>query len=117
MEDIETIKDNVNENNSLMRKTKKELVEIILRKDNIEKGLRCDIKGTMAMLDEIRNKYEDIEKDHEILLNEYHNICDENVSIECELNNTIKFLRKLLIILIITIILILISRIIFLFIL
>ena len=45
----ETIKNNIDEvtnkvNNSLMKKTKAQLVEIILRKDDIQRGLRADIK-------------------------------------------------------------------------
>ena len=44
------------QNNSLMRKTKAQLVEIILRKDNIERGLRADIKGTEAYCKELEAK-------------------------------------------------------------
>lgn len=76
-------KKNAVENNSLMRKTKAQLVEIILRKDSIERSLRADIKGTEQSL-----AYE--KQQREILTFNYEEICDEKASIECELNTTIK---------------------------
>ena len=44
------------QNNSLMRKTKVQLVEIILRKDSIEKNLRDDIANTKVELNKVKTK-------------------------------------------------------------
>lgn len=78
------------ESNSLMRKTKAQLVEIILRKDSIEKNLRAGIKSTeetlkitSANLDNIKNSYIAIKYD-------YNNVYDEKIFVERKLNNTIK---------------------------
>lgn len=101
MNNDETTKKNAVENNSLMRKTKAQLVEIILRKDSIEKNLRADIKCTEQSLN-----YE--KRQREILTFNYEEMCDEKASIECELNTTIKkqkvFMLLLAIIFIISVI-------------
>ena len=112
MNNIETTKKSAVENNSLMRKTKAQLVEIILRKDNIEKNLRADINGTNSTLNEIRNKYNALEKHYDELNYDYRDMCDEKAFIECQLNNKIKFLRKLSIGLIVCIIILVILNII-----
>lgn len=88
-------KKNVVENNSLMRKTKAQLVEIILRKDNIEKNLRADINGTNSTLNEIRGKYNILEKHYDSLNYDYRDMCDEKYVIECKLSNKIKLVNKL----------------------
>ena len=80
---------------SLMRKTKAQLVEIILRKDNIEKNLRADINGTNSTLNEIRNKYNALEKQYDSLNYDYRDMCDEKTFIECKLHNKIKLISKL----------------------
>ena len=100
------------QNNSLMRKTKAQLVEIILRKDSIEKNLRTDINGTNSTLNEIRNKYNALEKYYDRLNCDYRDMCDEKAFIECQLNNKIKFLRKLSIGLIVCLIILVILNII-----
>lgn len=114
MNNIETTKKSAVENNSLMRKTKAQLVDIILRKDNIEKNLRADINGTNSTLNEIRNKYNNLEKHYDSLNYDYRDMCDEKTFIEFELNNKIKFIRKLYIALINCIIIIVILSILFL---
>lgn len=83
-------KKNAVENNSLMRKTKAQLVEIILRKDNIERNLRADIKGTETSLANVRNDLTVTTNNYVKLQDDYQSICDEKASVECELNNTIK---------------------------
>lgn len=102
MNNNETTKTNAVENNSLMRKTKAQLVEIILRKDSIEKNLRADIKS-------IEQSFNYEKRQREILTFNYEEICDEKASIECELNTTIKkqkiFIWLLAIILCISIVL------------
>lgn len=106
MNNIETTKKSAVENNSLIRKTKAQLVEIILRKDNIEKNLRADINGTNSTLNEIRNKYNSLEKQYDSLNYDYRDIYDEKTFIEYKLNDKIKFIRKLSIGLIVCIIII-----------
>ena len=83
-------KKNAVENNSLMRKTKAQLVEIILRKDSIEKNLRADIKDTEKELEHKRNDLKLINNDYNSLKNDYHSVCDDRVTIEYELNSVIK---------------------------
>lgn len=75
---------------SLERKTKKELIEIILRKDSVERDLRetnknliedkkkCenDIENQEKEFVEISNKYNDLNED-------YQNCCDENATLIC----------------------------------
>lgn len=82
-------KKNAVENNSLMRKTKAQLVEIILRKDSIEKNLRTDIKGTEANLNKCKAKIDTMQFDYSKLKNDYTDMCDEKASVECELKSTI----------------------------
>lgn len=83
-------KKNAVENNSLMRKTKAQLVEIILRKDSIEKNLRADIKDIEKELEHNRNDLKLINNDYNSLKNDYHSVCDDRVTIEYELNSVIK---------------------------
>lgn len=89
------------QNNSLMRKTKAQLVEIILRKDSIEKNLRADINGTNSTLNEIRSKYNALEKHYDSLNYDYRDMYDEKTFIECELNTTIKKQKRFICFLII----------------
>ena len=84
------------QNNSLMRKTKVQLVEIILRKDSIEKNLRDDIANTKVELNkaktEINNmqyNYSELMSDYAKLKNDYSDMCDEKILVEYELKNTI----------------------------
>lgn len=95
MNNTETTKKSAAENNSLMRKTKAQLVEIILRKDSIEKNLRADINGTNSTLNEIRGKYNVLEKHYTSLNYNYRDMCDEKHVIECKLNNKIELVNKL----------------------
>ena len=95
------------QNNSLMRKTKAQLVEIILRKDNIERGLRADIKGTETYCKELEAKvkhvcnankeFEDkikhIRDANKELKEDYHNMCDESASLIASYKNEIKQYR------------------------
>lgn len=78
------------QNNSLMRKTKTQLIDIILRKDSIEKNLRVDIKGTENSLKEIENKYNYIKEKYNVLKSNYEEICDERITVECLLNTKLK---------------------------
>ena len=85
-------KSNVNEvtnktSNSLMKKTKAQLVEIILRKDEVERNLRKDINELCDSLDKIKNEKELLEKNFETLKNDYREECDKNASCIQELKD------------------------------
>ena len=85
-------KSNVNEvtnktSNSLMKKTKAQLVEIILRKDEVERGLRKDIKDTCDSVNKIMNEKYLLENKFETLQNDYREECDEKTSYIQELKD------------------------------
>lgn len=98
------------QNNSLMRKTKVQLVEIILRKDSIEKNLRDDIANTKVELNKAKTEINTMQCDYSELKNDYIDICDmcdEKTLVEHELKNTINkqrgFIRFLVIMFVISI--------------
>lgn len=91
------------QNNSLMRKTKVQLVEIILRKDSIEKNLRDDIANTKVELNKIKTKidtmqcnYSKLMSDYSKLKSDYIDMCDEKTLVEHELKNKINEQRGLI---------------------
>lgn len=91
------------QNNSLMRKTKVQLVEIILRKDSIEKNLRDDIANTKVELNKVKTKidtmqcnYSELMSDYAKLKNDYVYMCDEKTLVEHELKNKINEQRGLI---------------------
>ena len=59
------------QNNSLMRKTKVQLVEIILRKDSIEKNLRDDIANTKIELNKVKTEINMAQCDYSRLKSDY----------------------------------------------
>lgn len=82
---------------ALMRKTKAQLVEIILRKDNIECGLRNDIKGSEKTLNCYKEKLaksirnvDTVKQEYDALKAEFESTCDENASTICDLKEVIK---------------------------
>ena len=91
------------QNNSLMRKTKVQLVEIILRKDSIEKNLRDDIANTKVELNKAKTEINNMQYDRSELMsdyaklkNDYSDMCDEKILVEYELHNTINKQRGLI---------------------
>lgn len=90
---------NKNENTpvpALMRKTKAQLIDIILRKDNIECNLRNDIKSKDNTIDNYKEKLakstrkiDTVKHEYETLNAEFQSTCDENASTICELKETI----------------------------
>lgn len=91
------------QNNSLMRKTKVQLVEIILRKDSIEKNLRDDITNTKVELNKAKTEINNMQydrsefmSDYAKLKNDYSDMCDEKILVEYELKNTINKQRGLI---------------------
>lgn len=69
------------ENNSLMRKTKPELVNIILRKDSIEKSLRTELKDANATISSYYNKLDEEKIKYDKLLTDYEYNCDEKITV------------------------------------
>ncbi len=96
MNDKQTPKESTVENKSLMRKTKVQLVEIIFRKDDIEKYLRADIKQKENELITIKNRHNSLKSTYLNIKRDYQDICDEKASIECELNIKIRKQRKVI---------------------
>lgn len=85
-------KSNVNEvtnktSNSLMKKTKAQLVEIILRKDEVERNLRKDINDLCDSFDKIKSEKELLENKFETLQNDYREEYDEKASYIQELKD------------------------------
>ena len=82
---------------ALMRKTKAQLVDIILRKDSIECNLRNDIKDKDSLLNHYKenlvnanNQTDAVKQEYETLKAEYESTCDEAASVICDLKETIK---------------------------
>ena len=93
-------KSNVNEvtnktSNSLMKKTKAQLVEIILRKDEVERNLRKDIKDTCDSFDKIKSEKELLDSCFEEFRNNYREECDEKASYIQELKDKTKRYKML----------------------
>ena len=85
-------KSNVNEvtnktSNSLMKKTKAQLVEIILRKDEVERNLRKDINDLCDSLNKIKSEKELLDSCFEEFRNNYREECDKNASYIQELKD------------------------------
>lgn len=92
-------KKTINENSSLMKKTKAQLVEIILRKDEVERSIRKELKEAEEFasqkikdynaLNETHVKYvEDLAKANYnigMMQEEYREQCDEHASERQEL--------------------------------
>ena len=80
---------------SLERKTKKELIEIIFRKDSVERELRelnkdiCEINKTLSEdkkkcetdIENQENAFLTLSAKHDELIQDYQNCCDENTSL------------------------------------
>ena len=110
MSNKETTKKHAETNGSLMKHTKVQLVDIILRKDNIEKELREQLKDVkdnyQRELNKAVNKYrnevlvrENLEKDYFNLKDNYYTIYDEKATKEIILKrsrNRWKFLSWIL---------------------
>ena len=61
-----------NTNKGLTKKTKSELIEIILRKDDIERECRSKINSLKEDLDYCKRKYEEVLKRYEEVLKQYN---------------------------------------------
>lgn len=83
----ENVAINENSNKSLMRKTKAELVDIIFRKDAVEKDLRGTAKNLVDKLVAAEEQCTAVKACHELLLKDYNALtvdyqdkCDEHIS-------------------------------------
>ena len=97
---VNTKKNNVDEvtnktSNSLMKKTKAQLVEIILRKDEIEHNLRKDVNELCNSFDKIKGEKEFLESEFETLQNDYQEKWDEKASYFQELRNRVERYKTL----------------------
>ena len=70
-----------------MKKTKAQLVEIILRKDEVERNLRKDINDLCDSLDKIKSEKELLENKFETFQNDYREEYDEKASYIQELKD------------------------------
>lgn len=95
------------ENNSLMRKTKPELVNIILRKDSIEKSLRTELKDANATISSYYNKLDEEKIKYDKLLTDYEYNCDEKITVitnyKIKFNKYNKIIKILIAILLVSI--------------
>ena len=92
---VNTKKNNVDKvtnktSNGLMKKTRAQLVEIILRKDEVERSLRKDIKELLGSLDKIKGEKEFLENEFETLRNDYQKEWDKRASYLQELRNRVE---------------------------
>lgn len=75
------------ESNTLMRKTKAQLVEIIFRKDGLERSLRTEIEQMRKSfnkdcVDKIATDISEITKKYNSLKKDFEDICDAKISME-----------------------------------
>lgn len=74
-------------NNSLMKKTKAELVKIILRKDDVEVELQNANKTSNAIISDINKKLEDCINANTVLNNTKNNLLKENAELQNKLDD------------------------------
>lgn len=77
----------IKSNNSLMKKTKAQLIEIILRKDDVEKSLREEFRKNKSEYDSLverhnylKQSYNNTEVKYSRLLRDYEDACDDHVT-------------------------------------
>ena len=74
-------------NNSLMKKTKAELIKIILRKDDVEVELQNTNKTSNAIISDINKKLEDCLNANTALNNTKSNLLKENAELQNKLDD------------------------------
>lgn len=75
---------------ALIRKTKAELIDIILRKDDTERKLHAKIKENSSNYEYLGNKINELKTDYEELNRDYEDMCDEKVTEVCRLTSELK---------------------------
>ena len=100
--DVEPVS-NIKTNDSLARKTKKELVDIILRKDDVERRLRETIEGLNKTINKLKidkrviaDSNNILDKDYQNMKDNYEHICDEYATYRCEVNTKLNVMVSLL---------------------
>lgn len=97
-----------NKTNSLMRKTKAQLVDIILRKDDVEIGIRAEMAEMIEALHSAkiakRNAEQKLEEKQKYLVDvitvrnritsDYESICDDFASATCAYKQNLKRITK-----------------------
>lgn len=86
----------VDVNGSLMKKTKVQLIEIILRKDDVEHDLRSTILDNESEINRMTKEYQSLESQFNILKHDYIDECDNNALDRLKLHNTIFKLKVIL---------------------
>lgn len=89
-------------NNSLMKKTKAQLIEIILRKDDVEKSLREELRKSETNVEIFKKRSSNLSQEcghiretYNALRRDYEHECDEHTT-DCHiLNNKLKTCRTL----------------------
>lgn len=74
-------------NNSLMKKTKAELIKIILRKDDVEVELQNTIKKQNETISDINKRLEDYINANTVLNNTKNNLLKENAELQNKLDD------------------------------
>lgn len=74
-------------NNSLMKKTKAELIKIILRKDDVEVELQNTIKKQNETISDINKRLEDCFNANTVLNNTKNNLLKENAELQNKLDD------------------------------
>lgn len=82
--------------NTLMKKTKNELLAIIFRKDDVEVELNNalklgteDYKNLNNKYDELKTSFDDLNNKYDCLLSDYSEMNDNSITIICELRSKI----------------------------
>lgn len=96
------------ESNSLMRKTKAQLVDIILRKDSVEKTLRNAINTYKETIDNQNNDIEYFSKRYDEINEDFKSICDDYATDKITFKKRNRFKNIIITILFILLILVLI---------
>lgn len=92
----ETKEQNTNTNKSLLRNTKAQLVNIILRKDDIEKDIRTKFKELEKEYKELNTDYKSLYNKYDELNTDYKILCDNNVDLQHDYKDIINKQHKLI---------------------
>lgn len=99
---------------SLMKKTKAQLVEIILRKDDVELKYREELKDRNETINTLNSNYtslykenkrninrmKELDKSYNIVEDDFHRISDELATVTCESNNKLKHKNNIIYVLV-----------------
>lgn len=92
-----TTKQEVKPDGSLMKKTKAQLVEIILRKDAVEKELNHKIETLNCDKDRLKTIASETVDDYEKLKQDYCDLCDNNATDYVEYNKNVRNYKSVIV--------------------